>query len=158
MGSPLSRWAFDLDLEISQGKQSRWGGRGRRYSGHLLCSGASGGSKGFRMAGCLATLWFHFNRLTPEPFLTDKGNENKSLSSAQQGKGKGALVCLCVYHTPDSTEDRRSSTLPLITYVFELPLSPSSCHLNFLLFPTDFLERLTFAHVPSVQYSPFTSS
>lgn len=105
--------------------------------------------------GCLATLWFHFNRLTLEPFLTDKGNENKSLSSAQQDEGKAALVCLCVYHTPISTEDRRSSTLPLITYVFELPLSPSSCHLNFLLIPTNLLERLTFTDVLSDQLFPF---
>lgn len=61
-----------MDLEISQGKQSRWG----ESEG---AAGRSGGSKAFR-DGCPVSLGFHFNRLSPEPGLTDKDNENKSLS------------------------------------------------------------------------------
>lgn len=90
----MSRSALDLDLESSQG-------RVRRGSGHSPCSGASGGSKGSHC--CAATLWFHFNRLSPEPFLTDKDHENKSLASAQQD-GEGSrfwllALFMCLSHT-----------------------------------------------------------
>ena len=84
---------------MSQGKQSRWGGS----------EGAGGGSKGFHCRA--ATLWFHFNRLSPEPFLTDKGNENKSLSSAQRDgeRSRWWYPCVCVYRTLGSTEERRGA-------------------------------------------------
>lgn len=82
------------------GRVGRGSGQGRRV-------------KGFPgWLPCLAQ--FHFNRLSPEPGLADKDNENKSLSKAQQDEREaGSGVCLCVYHTPSFTEDR-FSTFPFI--------------------------------------------
>lgn len=100
--------------------------RADRAGGHSRCAGVSAGSKG--CLRCPATLWFHFNRLSPEPFLPDKGNENKSLSRAQQELSRtereAAVVFVGVF-IASATEGRRFSTLQSLRCYWNFCSSPS---------------------------------
>lgn len=99
--SALIMGAFDLDVSRAN---SWWGASAgaRAGRGRSLCLGVVGQSL-WGIAGA-SKLWFQFNRLNPEPVLTDKENGNKSFSSAQQGPEGTCFWYLPVCQCPSELE------------------------------------------------------